>query len=69
VGVGPEEFVTLLFALGEVVPGSCTGYRPLEVVDENLLEALPGVDGQESMESLGRLSSQVSGAGSKAIGK
>jgi hypothetical protein len=27
------------------VPGSCTGYRPLEVVDENLLEALPGVDG------------------------
>jgi hypothetical protein len=63
-GVGPEEFVTLLLALGEVVPGSCTGYHPLEVVDENLLEAL-----QESMESLGRLSSQVSGAGSKAIGK
>jgi hypothetical protein len=27
------------------VPGSCTGYRPLEVVDENLPEALPGVDG------------------------
>jgi hypothetical protein len=43
--VGPEEFVTLLLALGEVVSGSCMGYRPLEVVDENLLEALPGVDG------------------------
>jgi hypothetical protein len=42
----------LLLALGEVVPGSCTGYRPLTVVDENLFEAL-----QESMESLGRLSS------------
>jgi hypothetical protein len=27
------------------VPGSCTGYRPLELVDENLFEALPGVDG------------------------
>jgi hypothetical protein len=27
------------------MPGSCMGYRPLEVVDENLLEALPGVDG------------------------
>jgi hypothetical protein len=44
-GVGPEEFVTLLLALSEVVPGSCMGYRPLEVVDENLLEALLGVDG------------------------
>jgi hypothetical protein len=44
-GVGSEEFITLLLALGEVVPGSCSGYRPLEVVDENLLEAFPGVDG------------------------
>jgi hypothetical protein len=44
-GVGSEEFITLLLALGEVVSGSCSGYRPLEVVDENLLEAFPGVDG------------------------
>jgi hypothetical protein len=44
-GVGPEEFITLLLALGEVVSGSCSGYRPLEVVDENFLEAFPGVDG------------------------
>jgi hypothetical protein len=34
-----------LLALGEVVPGSYSGYRPLEVVDENLLEAFSGVDG------------------------
>jgi hypothetical protein len=27
------------------VPGSYSSYRPLEVVDENLLEALLGVDG------------------------
>jgi hypothetical protein len=32
----------LLLALGEVVPGSCSGYRPLEVVDENLLVAFCG---------------------------
>jgi hypothetical protein len=44
-GVGSEEFIALLLALGEVVPGSCSGYRPLEVADEDLLEAFPGVDG------------------------
>jgi hypothetical protein len=44
-GVGSEEFIALLLALGEVVPGSCSRYRPLEVVDEDLLEAFPGVDG------------------------
>jgi hypothetical protein len=27
------------------VPGSCSANRPLEVADENLLEAFPGVDG------------------------
>jgi hypothetical protein len=63
-GVGSEEFIALLLALGEVVPGSCSGYGPLEVIDEDLLEAFPGVDG-----IAGRLSSQVNGAGSKAIGK
>jgi hypothetical protein len=44
-GVGTEEFIALLLALGEVVPGSCSRYGPLEVVDEDLLEAFPGVDG------------------------
>jgi hypothetical protein len=43
--VRPKEFVSFLLALGEVVLSTCTSNRPLEVVDENLLEALPGVDG------------------------
>jgi hypothetical protein len=34
-----------LLALGDVMPGSCSGYCPLKVVDENLLEAFLGIDG------------------------
>jgi hypothetical protein len=34
-----------LLALGEVVSSTGTGNRPLEVVDEDFLEAFPGVDG------------------------
>jgi hypothetical protein len=43
---------------------TCTSNRSLEVVDENPLEPLPGVDGV-----VVKALSQVSGAGSKAIGK
>jgi hypothetical protein len=43
---------------------TCMSNRSLEVVDEDPLEPLPGVDGVVL-----RLSSQVSGAGSKAIRK
>jgi hypothetical protein len=43
--VGPQELVSFLFALGKVVMSTCASDRPLEVIDEDLLEALPGVDG------------------------
>jgi ABC-type sugar transport system substrate-binding protein len=34
-----------LLTLGKIVTTTCTSDRSLEVVDEDLLEALPGVDG------------------------
>jgi hypothetical protein len=43
--VGPQELVTFLFTLGKIVTSTCTSDRALEVVDEDLLESLPGVDG------------------------
>jgi hypothetical protein len=43
--VGPQELVTFLFTLGKIVTSTCTSDRALEVVDEELLESLPGVDG------------------------
>jgi hypothetical protein len=43
--VGPQELVTFLLALGEIVSSTCTGNRPLEIVDEDLLKSFPGVDG------------------------
>jgi hypothetical protein len=43
--VGPQELVTFLFTLGKIVTSTCTSDRSLEVVDEDLLESLPGVDG------------------------
>jgi hypothetical protein len=42
--IGPEELVTFLFTLSKIVTSTCTGDRPLEVVDEDFLEPLPGVD-------------------------
>jgi hypothetical protein len=43
--VGPQELVTFLLTLSKIVTSTCTSDRSLEVVDEDLLEALPGVDG------------------------
>jgi hypothetical protein len=43
--VRPQELVTFLLTLGKIVMSTCTSDRSLEVVDEDLLEALPGVDG------------------------
>jgi hypothetical protein len=43
--VGPQELVTFLFTLGKIVTSTCTSDRSLEVVDEDLLESLPGVNG------------------------
>jgi hypothetical protein len=43
--VGPQELVTFLLTLGKIVTSTCTSDCSLEVVDEDLLEALPGVDG------------------------
>jgi hypothetical protein len=42
--VGPQELVTFLLTLSKIVMSTCTSDRSLEVVDEDLLEALPGVD-------------------------
>jgi hypothetical protein len=42
--VGPQEHVTFLLTLSKIMMSSCTSDRSLEVVDEDLLEALPGVD-------------------------
>jgi hypothetical protein len=33
-----------LFTLSKIVMSTCTSNHPLEVVDEDLLEPLPGVD-------------------------
>jgi hypothetical protein len=43
--VGPQELVSFLFALGKVVMSTYSSDRPLEVIDEDLLESLPRVDG------------------------
>jgi hypothetical protein len=43
--VGLQELVSFLFALGKVVTSTCTSDCPLELIDEDLLESLPGVDG------------------------
>jgi hypothetical protein len=43
--VEPQELVTFLLTLGKIVTSTCTSDRSLEVVDEDLLETLPGVDG------------------------
>jgi hypothetical protein len=43
--VGPQELVTFLFTLSKIVTSACASNRSLEVVDEDLLEPLPGVDG------------------------
>jgi hypothetical protein len=42
--IGPEELVTFLFTLSKIVTSTCSSDFPLEVVDEDLLEPLPGVD-------------------------
>jgi hypothetical protein len=42
--VGPQELVTFLFTLSKIVTSTCVSDRPLEVVDEDLLEPLLGVD-------------------------
>ena len=40
-----RSLVLLLFALGQVMPSTCLGDGPLEVVDEDLLQVILGVDG------------------------
>jgi hypothetical protein len=42
--VGPQELVTFLFTLSKIVMSTCASGRPLEVVYEDPLEPLPGVD-------------------------
>jgi hypothetical protein len=42
--VGPQKLVTFLFTLSKIVMSTYAGDCPLEVVDEDLLEPLPGVD-------------------------
>jgi hypothetical protein len=42
---GPQELVTFLFTLSKIVMSTCASDRSLEVVDEDLLESLLGVDG------------------------
>jgi hypothetical protein len=42
--VGSQELVTFLFALNKIVMITCASDRPLEVVNEDFLEPLPGVD-------------------------
>jgi hypothetical protein len=42
--VGPQELVTFLLTLSKIMMSTYTSDRSLEVVDEDLLEALPGVD-------------------------
>jgi hypothetical protein len=52
-----------LFALSKIVMSTSASDHSLEVVDEDLIEPLPGVD-RVVTEAL----QPVSGAGSKAIG-
>jgi hypothetical protein len=42
--VGSQELVLFLFTLSKIVMSTCVSDRPLEVVDEDLLEPLLGVD-------------------------
>jgi hypothetical protein len=42
--VGPQELVTFLFTLSKIVMSTCTSDRPLEDVNEDLLEPLPRVN-------------------------
>jgi hypothetical protein len=43
-GVGPQGLVHLLLHLRQIVPSARSNRGSLEVVDEGLLEVLPGVD-------------------------
>jgi hypothetical protein len=43
--VGPQELVTFLFTLSEIVMSTCASDRSLEVVNEDPLESLPGFNG------------------------
>jgi hypothetical protein len=43
--VGPQKLITFLLTLSKIVTSTCTSNRSLEVVDEDFLEAFPGVDG------------------------
>jgi hypothetical protein len=42
--VGPQELIAFLFTLSKVMTITCTGHRPLEVVDEDFLEPFRVVD-------------------------
>jgi hypothetical protein len=42
--VGPQELITFLLTLSKIVTSTCMSNRSVEVVDEDLLKALPGVD-------------------------
>jgi hypothetical protein len=42
--VGPRKLVTFLLTLSKIMTSTCTSNRSLEVVDEDLLEALLGVN-------------------------
>jgi hypothetical protein len=42
--VGPQKLVTFMLTLSKIMTSTCTSNRSLEVVDEDLLEALRGVD-------------------------
>jgi hypothetical protein len=42
--VGPQKLITFLLTLSKIVTSTCTSNRSLKVVDEDLLEALLGVD-------------------------
>jgi hypothetical protein len=62
--VGLQELVTFLFTLSKIVTSTCASDRPWKLSIKTFLSR-----SQESIELLLRLSSHVSGAGSKAIGK
>jgi hypothetical protein len=42
--VGLQELITFVFTLSKIMTSTCAGDRPLEVIDEDLLEPLPRVD-------------------------
>jgi hypothetical protein len=43
--VGPQELVTFLLTLSKIMTSTCASNRSLEIIDEDPLELLPGVDG------------------------